>query len=170
MLTQPTGVLRASLPVDFAATYLTPLIAEFAALYPGISFDFDLTPRRANMVTEPFDVAIRMGESEKSQLIARTLATLTPHLYASPLYLERSGLPSIPNDLDQHECFSILKSGKWTLRRGDRTVTVSASGQFSINNVGMARHLATLGIGIILMPEEIVAVEIFKGKLVRLLP
>jgi hypothetical protein len=37
MLAQPTGVLRVSLPVDFAITYLAPLIAEFADLYPGIT-------------------------------------------------------------------------------------------------------------------------------------
>lgn len=80
MLEQPSGVLRVSLPVDFAVTYLAPLIAEFAGLYPGISFDFDLTPRRVDLVSEPFDVAIRMGESENSQLIARPLASLTPYL------------------------------------------------------------------------------------------
>ncbi|HEX2011046.1 MAG TPA: LysR family transcriptional regulator, partial [Roseateles sp.] len=43
MLAQPSGVLRASLPVDFATIYLAPLIAEFARRYPGISFEFDLT-------------------------------------------------------------------------------------------------------------------------------
>jgi DNA-binding transcriptional LysR family regulator len=30
MLDQPSGVLRVSLPVDFASIYLAPLIAEFA--------------------------------------------------------------------------------------------------------------------------------------------
>src|SRR6516225_1435920 len=35
MLTQPRGVLRVSLPVDFATIYLTPLVAEFARRYPG---------------------------------------------------------------------------------------------------------------------------------------
>lgn len=64
LLAQPSGVLRASLPVDFAVTYLAPLIAEFASLYPGITFDFDLTPRQVDLVSEPFDVAIRMGEPE----------------------------------------------------------------------------------------------------------
>jgi DNA-binding transcriptional LysR family regulator len=61
LLAQPSGVLRASLPVDFANIYLAPLIAEFARQYPGISFDFDLTPRLVDLVAEPFDVAIRMG-------------------------------------------------------------------------------------------------------------
>ncbi len=38
MLAQPSGVLRASLPVDFANVFLAPLIAEFAEAYPGITF------------------------------------------------------------------------------------------------------------------------------------
>lgn len=77
MLAQPSGVLRASLPVDFSVTYLAPLIAEFANRYPGLTFDFDLTPRRSDLVSEPFDVAIRIGEPENSQLIARHLASLS---------------------------------------------------------------------------------------------
>src|SRR5690349_7158400 len=96
MLAQPSGTLRVSLPVDFAVTYLAPLIVEFADMYPGISFDFDLTPRRVDLVSEPYDVAIRIGESGSSQLIARTLASLTPYLYASPRYLERAGEPGKP--------------------------------------------------------------------------
>jgi DNA-binding transcriptional LysR family regulator len=170
MLAQPSGVLRASLPVDFAVTYLAPLIAEFAGLYPGITFDFDLTPRRVDLISEPFDVAIRMGESENSQLIARTLASLTPYLYTSPGYLERSGEPINPADLEQHECLSILKAGSWTLHDGKRTATVSVGGRFTLNSAGMIRRLATLDMGLILMPEEIVADELASGRLRRIMP
>ncbi|MDR1062780.1 MAG: LysR family transcriptional regulator [Azoarcus sp.] len=170
MQAQPGGVLRASLPVDFAVTYLAPLIAEFAGLYPGIAFEFDLTPRRVDLVSEPFDVAIRMGEPENSQLIARPLASLTPCLYASPGYLDRSGEPGRPADLARHECLNILKGDSWTLRDGKRTVTVPAGGRFMLNSVAMIRRLATLDLGIILMPEEVVADELAGGKLRRIMP
>jgi DNA-binding transcriptional LysR family regulator len=170
MLAQPSGVLRASLPVDFAVTYLAPLIAEFADLYPGIGFDFDLTPRRVDLVSEPFDVAIRIGESEDSQLIARPLASLTPYLYASPGYLERSGEPSKPAELERHECFNILKANTWTLRNGKRAVSVSVGGRFALNSVGMIRRLATLDLGIVLMPREVVADELASGKLRQIMP
>lgn len=170
MLAQPSGVLRASLPVDFAVTYLAPLIAEFAGLYPGLTFDFDLTPRRVDLVSEPFDVAIRMGESESSQLIARKLASLTPYLYASPGYLERSGEPKKPADLERHECLSMLKAGSWTLQDSKRTATVAVGGRFIANSVGMMRRLATLDMGLILMPEEVVADELASGKLRRVMP
>jgi len=75
-LAQPTGVQRASLPVDFANIDLAPHIAEFARLYPGISFDFDLTRRVVDLASEAFDVAIRMGKQPDSNLIARQLANL----------------------------------------------------------------------------------------------
>ncbi|WP_061291538.1 LysR family transcriptional regulator [Azotobacter vinelandii] len=170
MLAQPSGVLRASLPVDFAVTYLAPLIAEFAGLYPGITFNFDLTPRRVDLVSEPFDVAIRMGESENSQLIARTIATLTPYLYASPGYIERSGEPSKPADLEQHECLNMLKAGSWNLHDEKSTASVSVGGRFALNSVGMIRRLATFDLGIVLMPEEIVADELASGKLRQIMP
>ena len=170
MLSQPSGVLRASLPVDFAVTYLAPLIAEFAGLYPGITFDLDLTPRRVDLVSEPFDVAIRMGEPENSQLIARLVASLTPSLYASPGYLQRAGEPSSPADLEGHQCLGILKAGAWTLRDGVQTVSVSVGGRFQLNSVGLIRRLATLDQGIVLMPAEIVADELESGRLRRIMP
>ena len=170
MLAQPSGVLRASFPVDFAVTYLAPLIAEFAGLYPGITFDFDLTARRVDLVSEPFDVAIRMGEPESSQLIARTLASFTPYLYAAPGYLEQSGEPGKPADLERHQCLGILKADSWTLHDGKQSHTVSVGGRFTLNNVGMIRRLATLDMGIILTPEEVVADELASGKLRRIMP
>src|SRR4029453_13956236 len=115
MLAQPSGVLRVSLPVDFATTYLTPLVAEFAHRYPGISFDFDRTPRRVDLVAEPIDVAIRMGELEDSGLIARQLARLPRYLYASPRYLELSGEPKKPDDLVKHACLCMPRAATWTL-------------------------------------------------------
>lgn len=169
MLTQPSGVLRASLPVDFAVTYLAPLIAEFASLYPAITFDFDLTPRRVDLVSEPFDVAIRMGEPESSQLIARLLAALPAYLYASPRYLEHSGEPAEPADLVRHECLG-MKAGKWALHDGKLATEVAIGGRFTLNSVGMIRRLATLDMGIILMPEEVVADDLASGRLRRILP
>jgi DNA-binding transcriptional LysR family regulator len=106
MLAQPSSTLRASMPVDFATTYMAPLIAEFASRYPGITFDFDLTPQRVDLVTEQFDVVIRMGEPTESSLIARLLARLSVQAYASPRYLDHSGEPSHPPDLTRHECLS----------------------------------------------------------------
>ena len=172
MLAQPTGVLRASLPVDFANVFLAPLIAEFAERYPGITFELDLTPRRVDLVGEPFDVAIRMGNSSDSGLITRHLASLRRHLYASPRYLERAGEPMQPSDLARHECLGLrtAKSDSWTLNTSNETVDVAVGGRFLLNSVGMIRRLATLDLGIAVLAEEIAAEDTADGRLRRVLP
>lgn len=171
MLAQPTGVLRASLPVDFANIYLAPLISEFARKYPGIRFDFDLTPRVVDLVSEPFDVAIRMGKPPDSNLIARQLAQLKCYIYASPSYIKRAGQLTSPADLTQHDClgFRTLKSGIWTLHQGDEVMEVAVSSRFQVNSIGLLRKLATLGMGIVVLPREIVADDVALGKLQRVL-
>lgn len=172
MLAQPSGVLRVSLPVDFATTFLAPQMAEFARRYPGISFEFDLTPRRVDLVAEPFDVAIRMGEQPDSNLIARQLARLPRYLYASPRYLERSGEPSQPADLARHECLCMrtAEAGLWTLLGATEPVEIAVGGRFLLNSVGMIRRLATLDLGIAMLAEEIVAEDLADGRLRRVLP
>lgn len=170
MLAQPSGVLRASLPVDFATIYLAPIITEFAERYPGISFDFDLTPRRVDLVTEPFDVAIRMGDQPSSTLIARQLALLTAQVYASPRYLARAGEPRHPNELAQHECLGFPKVDTWILQRGTDVAQVHVGGRYVLNSVGMFRRLATLDQGLILLPKAVVADDLASGQLRQVLP
>ncbi len=91
MLERPSGVIRVSLPVDLGTLYLTPIIVDFARHYPAITFEFDLTPRRVDLVTEPFDMAIRIGKLEDSGLIARLIGRHSRYLYASPGYYRGMG-------------------------------------------------------------------------------
>jgi DNA-binding transcriptional LysR family regulator len=121
------------------------------------------------MVTEPYDVAIRMGERQDSNLIARQLARLTTYLYASSHYLEISGEPSEPAELEHHECLTLLES-EWTLDKDAQQSKVSVGSKFVINSVGMIRRLAILDMWIILLPEEIVEEDLSSGRLRRVLP
>lgn len=169
LLAQPSGVLRASLPVDFATNYMAPLVPKFAARYPGISFDFDLTPRRVDLISEPFDVAIRMGELNDSNLIARLLAKLAVHAYASTEYLQRAGTPQHPAELTNHECLGFPKTAVWQLHSDEETLDVEVGGKVRANSVGMLRRMAALGMGVALLPVEIAADDVAAGRLVRLL-
>jgi DNA-binding transcriptional LysR family regulator len=170
MVEQPIGVLRVSLPVDFAALYLTPIIADFARHYPGITFELDLTPRRVDLVAEPFDVAIRIGKLDDSSLIARLIGRHSRHLYASPGYIEASGEPATPADLAEHECICMPRIPTWTLHQGMNKVDVGVRGRFTLNSVGMIRALAVNHQGIALLPEKIVAEDLASGRLGRILP
>jgi DNA-binding transcriptional LysR family regulator len=142
------------------------------AQYPGISFEFDLTPRQVDLVSEPIDVVIRMGEPANSNLIARKLASLRRGLYASPRYLEQYGDPVQPSDLTHHECLRLrgTRAERWILSSSEGQEEVEVGGRFELNSVGMIRRLATLDLGVALLAEGIVAQDLADGTLRRVLP
>ena len=167
---QPSGVIRVSMPVDFSVIYLSPLLADFSHRYPGIRFDLDLTPSRADLVGDPVDVAIRMGRPKDQSLIARPIARLGTVLVASPGYLQRRGLPGQPQDLLGHDCLR-MKDAPWTLIHHDgRSESVEVSGQFVANNRGMLQQLAMGGQGIVQSADNWVQADLAAQRLVRVLP
>lgn len=172
MLAQPSGVLRASMPEGFANIFLAPLIAEFARSHPGIRFELDLSSRPVDLVTEPVDVAIRMGEPPSSNLIARRLAVLPRYLYASPAYLDAAGEPRQVADLARHECLRLRasESDRWSLLQGDTREEVVVGGRFLLNSVSMIQRLATRDMGIAVLARDIVADDVAAGRLRRVLP
>lgn len=171
MLTQPSGLLRVSLPVDFGASFLAARLEEFARQYPGISFEFDLTPRRVDLVTEPFDVAVRVGEQTDSGLISRKLAELPRYLYASPEYLAVTGEPITPEDLGKHQCLMFGASQTtWRLTRGKEAANVAVDGRYRLNNVGMMHQLALQGAGIAVLAERMIGPDLAANRLRRVLP
>lgn len=172
MLAQPSGLLKASLPVEFATLYLAPLMVEFVHDYPGITFELNLTPRLVDLVAEPYDVAIRMGTPANSNLIAHHLADLPCCAYASPGYLKQFGEPVSPSELTQHEClvFPTTKGAVWSLHKTGETMNVSVGGRFQMNSMSLIHRLATLDQGIAILSAEIAAEDIAHGRLCRILP
>ncbi|MDF1893891.1 LysR family transcriptional regulator [Rahnella contaminans] len=172
LLAQPQGMLRVSLPADFAVIILAPFIKEFSDCYPGISFDFDLTPRNVDLVSEPYDLAVRMGSLPDSGLIARKLGSLSRSLYASPDYLVQNGNPGNPDELTDHECIGMRqdKPGYWHLHREESRISLRISGRFQMNSIGMMRRFASMGSGIAILPDKIVGEDVADNKLTRILP
>jgi DNA-binding transcriptional LysR family regulator len=72
----------------------------------------------------------------------------------------------------RHDClgFRSAKANVWTLHRGKDSVEVSVGGRFQLNSVGLIRRLAALDQGIAILSEEIVAEDVRKGRLCRILP
>lgn len=167
---RPSGVIRASLPVDFSLFYLSGILADFSRLYPDIQFELDLTPRSANLLAEPVDLAIRMGQPREQNLNATLIARLSRGLYASPDYLRQRGVPAQPADLLAHECLRI-NNRPWILTdTQQQTASVPLHGRFLANNPGLLRQLAVNGMGIVLLAEELIGSDIAENKLVRVLP
>ena len=163
-------MIRASIPVDFSVIYLSPLLAEFSRLYPRIHFDLNLTPNQADLVSDPVDIAIRMGPPKDQSLIARPIARIETLLAASPDYLRQRGMPVQAQDLQAHDCLR-MKDAPWTLNHRDgSSQTVAVNGQFVANNRGLLLQLALGGQGIVQTAASWVSADLASGRLVRVLP
>ncbi|KQY82426.1 LysR family transcriptional regulator [Pelomonas sp. Root1444] len=171
---RPSGVLRVSMPVDLAITYLAAPLRVFAERYPLIDFELDLTARRVDLVADGFDLAIRLGEppATPSSLIARRLGAVKRQLYASPHYLKAAPPLEQPRDLARHSCIMLVSARQagWTLHGQGQQLTVPVSGRYAMNSLGMCRAFARLGLGIAVMGPEDTEAERHAGELVRVLP
>ncbi|MBF0563335.1 MAG: LysR family transcriptional regulator, partial [Alphaproteobacteria bacterium] len=167
------GHLRISMLPDLWTLVFAPLFAEFSRLHPGITFDIDFSPRRVEMLSERFDIAIRVGEQPDSSLIARKLAAIQPCLYASPDYLRERGTPTHPREIAGHDCIRIPLGAagvRWKLMRDGEIVEVEVGGKFAVNNMDMVRRLASLGMGIGMIDQGMARDGVAAGELTKVLP
>jgi DNA-binding transcriptional LysR family regulator len=174
---RPSGTLRVSMPVDLATGHLAPILREFAKAYPLISFEFDVTPRRVDLQSDPFDLAIRIGPppTTPSTLVARQIALLPRYLYASPDYLKAAASLTHPDDLTKHVlCIGQGATNQeevWrTFHRGEETVNVMIASRFRMNSVGLSRALAVSGVGIAVLDTDLAREDVASGRLRRVLP
>lgn len=174
---RPTGTLRVSMPVDLATGRLAAILAEFALAYPLIAFEFDLTPRRIDLLTEGYDLAIRIGPppAAPSMLVARRIAALPRYLYAAPAYLKHAPALAQPQDLGAHVLCIAQGANRQrevthTFYRGDETVQVPMTMRYVMNSVGLSRSLAAEGVGIAAMDDALARDHVASGQLVRVLP
>lgn len=172
----PRGTLRVSLPPDFLELDLVPFLLRFAASYPEVRLELDLSPRRVDLIAERFDLAVRVAAQlpDDATLVARHLTTLLTGLYASPAYLARAGDPRTPADLLGHTGLRLITSSgeaqPWRLARGAERWEGLPSGPLAANSVGLQRTLATHGMGIAALSERFALPLVEQGLLRRVLP
>jgi DNA-binding transcriptional LysR family regulator len=149
-------------------------MSEFAALYPDIDLQLELTDRPISLAENAFDVQIRFGEIPDSRLLARHIASNRRLICASPKYLEKHGIPTTASDLSGHSCIVIKQNesefGTWRLRRKDKTDTVKVNSKFVTNDGAVALRWALDGHGILMRAEWDLAQHIRSGELVLILP
>lgn len=75
---QPRGLLRVSAPFTFAAGPLALILPGFLERFPEVQISLTIDNRMVDLLTEDYDVAIRIGPLADSDLIARRLTTLGP--------------------------------------------------------------------------------------------
>lgn len=170
--TEPRGVLRISSPPFFGTHHLALAVADFTKNYPDVKFDLLLQGGVVDLIEEGLDLAIRLDELRDSSLIARRLARSRMVVCAAQAYLEKFGVPAVPEDLSGHNClvnWGLPPGDAWKFIRGGEEKTIKVSGNLQ-TNVADAVRLATIdGMGLAVLPTYMIDKDLQDGNLQVLL-
>jgi len=174
MQTAPTGTLRISVATDFGVNHLSPILAKFLKAYPDITVNMVLNNQYVELISEGYDVAIRIGELEDSSLRARKLAETTHRMIASPCYFSQHGRPNKIEDLNSHKLLHYSNQAhgsvwKLTSPTGEKR-QVRTAGWLSVNDGQSLLNAAISGLGIAYLPSFLYADAMAQGLVEDAIP
>jgi DNA-binding transcriptional LysR family regulator len=170
---EPSGLLRVNAPLTFGILHLAPLWGRFTELYPSVSLDVTLGDRVVDLIDEGYDVAVRISSMPGSMLVSRKLAATRMVLCASPIYIEKHGMPTHPHQLATHRAISYTywsTRDEWVFTGPEGAVSVTVNACIHANNGDTCRLAALNHQGIILQPTFIVGEDLRRGTLIELMP
>jgi DNA-binding transcriptional LysR family regulator len=170
---KPEGLLRITIPVVLNQEPFFDFVSAFLKDYARIRIELVVTNLLLDLIAENIDVAIRVGDLQDSNVVARRLGTSVYYLVAAPQYLKARTRPAEPADLKLHDCVTFNAKNNerdWELVSGRRKVRVHVSGAVSSRDLNSASAFVYRGHGIGLMPSTYCEEAIAQGRLIRLLP
>ncbi|WP_244859101.1 substrate binding domain-containing protein [Shewanella dokdonensis] len=165
--------MRIGAPQTFGLLHLAALWGRFAALYPQVSLDVELSDRIVDVVEEGYDLVVRIARLPDSSLISRPLAYTNMVLCSSPQYLSKRGYPQRPEDLVKHDIisYSYWSAGNaWSFHGPRGEVTVNVHSRIKTNSGDTCRAAALAHQGIVLLPDFLIYQDLRSGRLEALLP
>jgi DNA-binding transcriptional LysR family regulator len=128
-----------------------PAVCAFLESHPKVDIDLDMSDGYVDLISQGFDLAIRIGELPDSSLKARRLADLRRVVFAAPDYFAKHGRPKVPGDLAGHQCLvrtSARDSDAWPFLVGGRLKAVKVAGRFRSSGALAVNEAAVQGLGI----------------------
>jgi DNA-binding transcriptional LysR family regulator len=174
MQSAPSGLLRVSVATDFGVNHVAPLLGDFLREYPDITVNMVLNNRYVELISEGFDMAIRVGELEDSSLRARKICETSKRLIGAPSYFQRFGRPMKIDDLNDHKLlhYSSQANGnvwKLTAPSGEKR-QVRSNGWVTVNDGQSLLHAAIAGLGIAFLPAFLYADAMKAGLVEEAMP
>lgn len=175
---EPAGLVRLSSPVLLAQRCLAHTLPGYMAAHPKVSVFVEPTDRTVNLIEERFDIAIRAKPfiEDVAGLVAKTLGRSQRVLVVSPTFIARYGHPENPADLPKFDTAAssddIFDGGaRWTLTRLDnRTQHIDLKPRLVTSDLRVRLQAAIHGIGIALLPEQVVSAPLREKLIERVLP
>jgi len=171
--TAPQGALRVATTAAFGRHVLAPLMPAFKRAYPRIDIELIGADRPVDHRLENIDVSIRIAAQLDERLVARRIASRPFVFCASPAYLEKAGIPTVPEDLRHHAClvFRYPTDGRflpWGFVRNGQRFEAEVNAAFVCDDIDMLAQIAANDGGIARLASFVAQPYIDSGRLVAL--
>lgn len=163
---KPKGVLKISAPIEFGQYLSQNILGDFLALYPDILIELDLTPDRRDLLSDHFDLLVRVGEVKDSSYIYRKIFETQMGIFSAPQYAHRI------QKVRDIKTFNWIASGQEKVLLGQAHPLFNALGKTVMvcKNLTARKEFIANGVGIGLLPCFIFQKEIEKGEIIQVLP
>jgi DNA-binding transcriptional LysR family regulator len=163
------GRLRIAAPLSFGPTHFASVLADLAHRHPELHVHASYTDRHVDLIGEGFDCAIRIGRLNDSNLVARKIGPIHSKYVATPAYIEKHGFPETPDELLTHQAL-MQGTETWPVLIDGKHVEIRPQGRFKADN-GVALAAAALeGIGVAILPVDLIQGHLDSGALVEVMP
>lgn len=166
------GEISILCPIWIGSFGISHATSEFLSQYPNVSLKLHFEEPSANpheFLSMGYDVCIQPNVMRDSSIMAKKIGKIEHLLVASPAYIAEHGMPEAITDLAHHTCLSKNTDHQWAFENGTK-IPLHAPARFSSNSVFALREACVAGIGISLLPKDIMQGPLTQGDLVQVLP
>ena len=176
---KPQGTVRIACPVALLESGISTIIARYVQDNPDVQVLLDATNRRVDVVEEGLDFAIRvrLPPLENTNLAVRQLGLSIHILVASPELTARHPALSSPGSIEsvkEWPTLSMASSSErfvWNLVDVEgRLTSWTHQPRLATDDLASLRVAAIAGVGVAMLPKELVEADIQAGRLQHLLP
>ncbi|MDB5975023.1 MAG: LysR family transcriptional regulator [Nevskia sp.] len=173
---KPQGIVRISCPVGLLSSGVSASIAKYVQDNPDVQVLIDATNRRVDVVEEGLDFAIRvrLPPLENTDLAVRQLGLSVLILVGCPALAKRYPAPKSLDSLKDWPTLAMANSSErfvWNLMdETGQTISWAHRPRLATDDLASLRIAAMQGVGVALLPRELVDADIKAGLLRHLLP
>lgn len=167
------GHLKVSAPAGFGRKHVAPHVLAFKQRYPDLRLTFNFTDSVIDLVSEGYDMGIRVGAVYDPNYVAVRLYPNQRVVCGTPAYFEQQGVPQTPEALIHHNCLAFnLQGGQqhgWTFVREGQVFSVRVQGDLDSNEGELLYDCVKKGWGVGWRSTWEIQAELQKGELITVL-
>ncbi|MDR3175102.1 MAG: LysR family transcriptional regulator [Desulfovibrio sp.] len=166
-----SGRIRLSMPADIYYLFLNGVLGTFSSMYPSVELHVHFSTRWVDLLTEPYDLDIRLGELPSSELRVKKLFTMELGMYAAPELFKRFPEPQCLKDIEKIPAiFQTHKTNFLELSYNGKIERARLHPVHFVNSMGLTLEFLLAGQGIGALTPSIAKKYEKRGELIRLLP